>query len=112
MAGTYLVHSPFFAVPNLYITVNEVTDEVDQTSSALGSFLSYKYSYAELETSSEGLELEAGSTIALRIVPMSATNEPIALNSQCTLTNSFYTISNTVVEFRNTFSEDLTATII
>jgi hypothetical protein len=58
--GSYKINSPLFAVPSLYITVVDAPEMSDTTSEVISSFLSTQFSYAEIDTDSEGLEMEAG----------------------------------------------------
>ena len=105
--GSYMINSPLFAVPSLYITVIEAPEMSDSSSDVISSFLSTQFSYAEIDTESEGLEMEAGSTLVLHIVPMSAANTPIAytLSSQCSVANSFYIISDGSTHYRGSFDQ-------
>ena len=49
------------------------------------------------------MELEAGSTIVLKIVPMSNENSHIVIDEHCTVAESFYTISDGSGEHRFAF---------
>ena len=92
-----MVSSPFSTIPNFFITVNDASPTTTQEEN-LTTFLSTEYSYALLETvtdnSIDDQMMDVGTTIVVKIVPMSNNNSSMMISEHCTALNSFYTVSD------------------
>ena len=102
-AGTAWIHSSFLPSSNFHVIVTEGVSTDAQTS----NLISTKYSNASLDPSPKS-SITVGSEVKLKIVPISYAKTQISassLLSQCSIDQSYFTITVQGQVYKNSFQE-------